>query len=59
VASVSVVPAGHARSVANPWLVGVRYAMIDEPQCVLYNSDSLPALPFELPTPWTRPEGAR
>ncbi len=38
------------------WLVGVRYAMIDEPQCALYSSASLPALPFELPVPWARPK---
>ena len=54
--SVEVVPAGHARTVSSDWLAGVRYAMIDEPQCVLYNSASLPALPFQLPAPWTRPE---
>ena len=43
--SVEVVPAGHARTVASDWLSAVRYAMIDETQCVLYNSASLPALP--------------
>ena len=43
-----------AISVANDWVAAVRYAMIDEPQCVLYNDHSLPALPFELPVPWTR-----
>ena len=53
--SVEVVPAGHARTVASDWLSAVRYAMIDEPQCVLYNSASLPALPFQLPVPWERP----
>ena len=54
--SVLVVPAGSARTVGHDWLFGVRYAMIDEPQCVLYNSASLPALPFQLPVPWTRPK---
>ncbi len=50
---------GHARAVGTDWISAVRYAMIDEPQCVLYNSASLPALPFQLPVPWERPvEGA-
>ena len=53
--TVEVVPAGHAGTVANDWLAAVRYAMIDEPQCVLYNSASLPALPLQLPVPWERP----
>ena len=50
--TVLVVPAGAARKVGHDWLFGVRYAMIDEPQCVLYNSASIPALPFQLPVPW-------
>ena len=53
--TVDVVPTGRARTVANDWLAAVRYAMIDEPQCVLYNAASLPALPFQLPVPWERP----
>ena len=52
---VLVSPAGHARNVSNDWVAAVRYAMIDEPQCVLYNGERLPALPFELPVPWQRP----
>ena len=50
---VQVVPVGPARHVGHDWLFGVRYAMLDEPQCVLYNSAQLPALPFQLPVPWT------
>ena len=34
------------------WLAGVRYAVIDVPQCALYNTASLPASQFELPVPW-------
>jgi hypothetical protein len=33
-----------------PW-TGVRYARQSEPQCVLYNSARLAALPFELSVP--------
>jgi hypothetical protein len=50
--TVLVVPAGSARAVNHDWVRGVRYAMLDEPECVLYNSADLPALPFELPVPW-------
>ena len=57
--TVLVLPAGHARTVGHDWLFGVRFAMLDEPQCVLYNSASLPALPFELPVPWTRSKAGR
>ena len=55
IATVLVTPQGHAASVSNDWLASVRYAMVDEPQCVLYSAASLPALPFELPVPWERP----
>ena len=54
-ATVLVTPQGHAAVVSNDWLASVRYAMVDEPQCVLYSSGSLPALPFQLPVPWQRP----
>ena len=30
----------------------VRYAVLDIPQCVLYNRAMLPAMPFELPGAW-------
>ena len=55
-ATVLVAPQGHAATVSNNWLASVRYAMLDEPECVLYSAASLPALPFELPVPWERPE---
>ena len=54
-ATVLVTPQGHAARVSNNWVSAVRYAMRDVPQCVLYNSADIPALPFELPTPWLRP----
>jgi hypothetical protein len=56
-ATVLVTPQGHAATVSNDWLAAVRYAMLDEPECALYNAASLPALPFELPVPWGRPAG--
>ena len=34
------------------WLAAVRYAVVDIPECALYNAAQLPALPFELPVPW-------
>ena len=51
--TVLVVPAGSARRVGHDWLFGVRYAMLDEPQCVLYSGYELPALPFQLPVTWS------
>lgn len=54
-ATVLVTPQGHAATVSSNWLASVRYAMVDEPECVLYSAASLPALPFELPVPWERP----
>jgi hypothetical protein len=41
------------------WLASVRYAVVDVPECALYNEAMLPALPFELPVPWTAPTVAR
>ena len=37
------------------WLASVRYAVVDVPECALYNEAMLPALPFELPVPWIAP----
>jgi len=37
------------------WLAAVRYAVMDVPQCALYNSAQLPAGQFQLPVPWSRP----
>ena len=39
-------------TVSGGWVSAVRYAVVDEPQCVLYGPSGLPALPFELPLPW-------
>jgi hypothetical protein len=39
-------------AVPGEWVSGVRYQVIDVPQCALYNAAGLPALPFELPLPW-------
>ena len=34
------------------WLAAVRYAVMDVPQCALYNAAEIPASQFELPVPW-------
>ena len=39
-------------NVSGAWVSAVRYAVLDIPECALYNADMLPALPFELPVPW-------
>lgn len=40
---------------ASCWLTAVRYAVLDVPQCALYNEAEFPAGQFELPVPWTAP----
>jgi hypothetical protein len=35
------------------WLAAVRYAVVDVPQCAIYNTAELPASQFELPVPWS------
>ena len=40
------------RSLDECWLAAVRYAVVDVPQCALYNAAQLPAGQFELPVPW-------
>ena len=44
VTPVTTVPGG--------WMSGVQYQAVAVPQCALYNTVGLPALPFELPLPW-------
>lgn len=39
--------AGHSRNNSLCWLSGVRSAVLDIPQCALYNEAGLPAAPFE------------
>merc|ERR1712130_562955 len=39
-------------NVTGPWISAVRFAVQDIPQCALYNSAQLPAVPFSLPVPW-------
>jgi hypothetical protein len=34
------------------WLAAVRYAVVDVPQCALYNAAELPAGQFDFPVPW-------
>jgi hypothetical protein len=40
------------KSAESCWLAAVRYAVLDVPQCALYNAADLPASQFELPVPW-------
>jgi hypothetical protein len=39
-------------NVTGSWLASVQFGVLDIPQCVLYNSAELPAVPFEFPVPW-------
>ena len=39
------------KHVSTGHITAIRYAVMDIPQCVLYNSNGLPALPFELAMP--------
>ena len=39
------------------WVSAVRYAVLDIPQCALYNTAELPAAPFQFPVPWGVPPG--
>merc|ERR1740121_185610 len=43
-------------NVTGTWLSAVRFAVLDVPQCSLYNSAELPAAPFEFPVPWLASE---
>eukprot|EP00756_Hemistasia_phaeocysticola_P055404 Hpha_TRINITY_DN31340_c0_g1::TRINITY_DN31340_c0_g1_i1::g.194455::m.194455/K05970/SIAE; sialate O-acetylesterase len=45
-----------AVNVTGNWLSAVRYAMLDVPECVLYNSIAVSAGPFEIPVPFTAPQ---
>jgi hypothetical protein len=51
--SVMVVPKSNVTAQGGHWLSGVRFGVMDIPQCVLYNNGQFPAVPFEFPVPYT------
>ena len=42
----------HSPVTSNGWLSAVRYAVMDIPQCILYNDAEIPASAFEFPVPY-------
>ncbi len=54
----SIVRVSPASNVTGDWILSVRYAVLDIPQCALYNDAEIPAAQFDFPVGWSAPQAA-